>query len=208
MSNESQASLAIELIRPAEYARLRKVSRVAISKLIKRGVLTLRDKKLNVAEADAACLQHLNIAKSQVLAGIEAAPAGSKPGAARVEPGVVATAAVTAESGASAAPDSPPKPKFSFNDARAEREHYEALFAKNKYLEQQGTLVSALEVSKEILEVGREVREQLMNISPRISPVLAAETDERKVDELLTKEIRQICDDLANKFANRRGGTD
>lgn len=193
-------------IRQAAYARLRNVSRQAIGDLVKRGVLALRDGKLDIAEADAACLAHLNIAKSPVAAAIEAAAPSGAPVEAPPNGMTASTDAATADSGSDAGPEST-KQKFNFNDARAEREHYEALIAKANYLEQQGTLVQAADVQAEILEIAREVREQLMNVSPRISSILAAESDERKVDALLTKEMRQICEGLATKLANRRGGT-
>lgn len=154
---------------------MRGVSRQSVNELVSRGILTLHDGKLNVEEADAACLERLDPARSAVLNAV------GRPDADTFDPDADSTA--------------------TYQAARAMREGYEARIAKLEFLEKKGELVDAGQIENAFREIGREVREKLMNLSPRLSPMLAAETDPRKIDQMLTVDIRRICDDLANKFA-------
>ena len=150
----------------------------------------MREGTIDIAEADAACLEHLNPARSSVISSIPVpapAPAAATPAA----PTQNAEPADTA--------DMP----ISYHAARTMREKYEALGAKAEYLQTLGELVEAAPLQQASRELGREVRDALLNIAARIAPLVAAETDPRKVDEMLTQELRQVCDHLAAKLAQR-----
>lgn len=60
-----------------------------------------------------------------------------------------------------------------------------------------GDLVPAADVEKAIFERYRTVRDTLENIPSRISAMLAAESDEHKVKELLMNEINRALENLS-----------
>lgn len=96
-----------------------------------------------------------------------------------------------------------------YEAARTEKEIYRAKMAKLNYERMDGTLVLAEEVKKASFEAARLVRDSLLNIPNRISPIVAAEHDAKKVHDLLDKEIRQcletLAGDLKNETANDTG---
>lgn len=58
-------------------------------------------------------------------------------------------------------------------------------------------LVPYKDVQNAAFEKARMVRDQFMNIPSRLSPILAAEKEAKKVNEMLDKEIRQILEALS-----------
>jgi hypothetical protein len=60
-----------------------------------------------------------------------------------------------------------------------------------------GRLVSVEEVKKVAFARGRIIRDGLMNIPDRISSLLADENDAAKIHEILSKEIREVLEELS-----------
>src|SRR5574343_1603376 len=58
-------------------------------------------------------------------------------------------------------------------------------------------LVPYKEVQNAAFEKARMVRDQMLNVPSRISPIVAAEHDSKKVHEMLDKEIRQVLEALS-----------
>ena len=58
-------------------------------------------------------------------------------------------------------------------------------------------LIPAKDVSDAAFEKARLVRDGVLNIPARVSPILAAERDAKKVNEILDKEIRQVLEVLS-----------
>ena len=58
-------------------------------------------------------------------------------------------------------------------------------------------LVYAKDVREAAFNKGRLIRDQLLNIPNRVSPILAAERDAKRVNEILDKEIRQCLEIIA-----------
>ena len=81
--------------------------------------------------------------------------------------------------------------------ARAIKEHFKAKMAELEFLERSGELVCAKDVVDANFEKARLIRDQLLNIPARVSPILAAERDAKKVNEILTHEIRQCLETLS-----------
>ena len=81
--------------------------------------------------------------------------------------------------------------------ARAMREHFKALLTELEYKERSGELILAKDVCDANFEKARLIRDQLLNIPARVSPILAAERDAKKVNEILTHEIRQCLETLS-----------
>ena len=86
---------------------------------------------------------------------------------------------------------------LSFSQARAKKEKYLAALRKLEYEEKSGKLISADEVEREYFNIARTVRDSLLNIPGRVSAILAAESDEVKVNEILNEEITQALEVLS-----------
>ena len=82
-------------------------------------------------------------------------------------------------------------------ESKAMREHFKAKLTELEFLERSGELVCARDVINANFEKARLIRDQLLNIPSRVSQILAAEKDHKKVNEILTNEIRQCLESLA-----------
>lgn len=69
--------------------------------------------------------------------------------------------------------------------------------AELEVLELTKILIPAKDVKDAAFEKARMVRDQMLNISSRISPIVAAETNAKKVHEIIDKEIRQVLEALS-----------
>ena len=85
---------------------------------------------------------------------------------------------------------------LTFGEAKTLRETYMAALAKLEYRERLGKLVSREQVHKEAFETGRLVRDQFLNLPDRIAGLLAAETNQERVYQILTEEIQQALEAL------------
>jgi excisionase family DNA binding protein len=86
---------------------------------------------------------------------------------------------------------------LSLTDARTLTQRYRAALLKIELDQATGRLVEAEQVKVAAFNKARQVRDSLLNISDRISPILAAEKDQMRVAELLTAEIRQALEGLS-----------
>lgn len=93
-----------------------------------------------------------------------------------------------------------------YEAARTEKEIYRAKMAKLNYERMDGTLILAEAVKAAAFDKARLVRDSLLNIPNRISPIVAAEKDVKKVNEMLDKEIRQCLETLSNDLSQSAEG--
>jgi len=84
-----------------------------------------------------------------------------------------------------------------YSKARASKTAYEAKIAQVKYEELTGSLVKVEEVKTVAKDIGRNLRDALMNIPNKLSPVLAAETNVDEVSKVLEAEIRAALENLS-----------
>ena len=61
-----------------------------------------------------------------------------------------------------------------------------------------GELVNAEDVKKAAFTKARVIRDGLLNIPDRVSSVLASTSDEQRVHELLSQEIRMVLEELSH----------
>lgn len=92
----------------------------------------------------------------------------------------------------------------SFSEVQTRERHFKAKLAELEFLARVGKLVERDKVEAEAFRISRLVRDGMLNIPDRLTGVLAAETDQRKIYELLTKEIRQALEALADEEPDRR----
>ena len=81
--------------------------------------------------------------------------------------------------------------------AKARERHFKAGLAELEYRQRIGELVEVDKVEAEAFRIGRLVRDAILNIPSRLAGILAAESDQRRVYELLEKEHRQALDTLS-----------
>ena len=86
--------------------------------------------------------------------------------------------------------------------ARGVREGFLARLAKIQYEEKLGKLINRDEVQVERFNTNRIIRDGVLNIADRVSAQLAAETDQKKVHEILTTEIRNALNGIADGLTN------
>lgn len=83
-----------------------------------------------------------------------------------------------------------------FQQARTLREAYMARLARLEFEEKSKQLVRADAVKNEAFKVARVVRDNLLNIPDRVAAELANETNQFKVHQRLTHEIRRALEDM------------
>lgn len=83
-----------------------------------------------------------------------------------------------------------------FQQARTLREAYMARLAKLEYEEKSGRLVAADSVKNEAFRMARIVRDNLLNIPDRVSSELANESNQFKIHQRLTAEIRRALEEM------------
>ena len=100
-------------------------------------------------------------------------------------------------------PPEPPDPPrlesgLEYSKARAVRESYMARLAKIDFEERTEKLISRDEVKVAAFNRFRQFRDGMLNIPDRLAAVLAAESDPRRVYDLLTAEIRKALQEFAD----------
>jgi hypothetical protein len=92
---------------------------------------------------------------------------------------------------------------LSFHDARTLAQRHKTALLKIELDEKTGRLVDAEQVKVSAFNRARQVRDSLLNIPDRISPILAAEREERTVSAMLVKEIKIALEELTNRKEKR-----
>lgn len=85
----------------------------------------------------------------------------------------------------------------SLADAQKIKERFSAALKKLEYEEKSGSLVKATIVEKEAFEIARLTRDGIMAVVDRSAAVLAAETDEKVVADILRDELSQALELIA-----------
>lgn len=180
----------------SQYATYRGVSRAAVSKAVKSGRISVIDEDgKRLVDSDAADKEW---AKNSDIS--------KKTTPTKAEKNLTHAAREAADSDFSGvgSPQQPAlKPSMSaagvgdFNTNKTIKEYHAAKLAELDYKERTGQLISAESVRESAFKLGRQIREAIMNIPIRISSELAAESDENKVYERLTDELRQALEELA-----------
>ena len=175
----------VTLMTQSEYAKHRGVSHVAVYKAIKAGRISTIDGKIDPAVADIQWERNTR-ARMPSNPG-EPAPGPAVPGGGGgVLPAPVPAAESEGRSG-------------DYWDARNRREEAEASIAEMKEQEMRGLLIRADAVRSALAAKIAGARDALLQIPPRLAPVLAAESDPDRVLELLEGELRQAMLQLSGK---------
>lgn len=167
----------------AAYARHRGVSHVAVLKAIKSGRIEKEaDGSIDAVKADAAWSRNTNKAQQrQHRSQPASATPTSAPAEAHLGPPIV---------------NSGP----SYAQSRAVKEAYHARLAKLSYEEKSGSLIKIDAVKVSWFNILRVLRDRVLNLPDRLAPVMAAETDPKKIRDLLEEDLRLILNDAADSI--------
>jgi phage terminase Nu1 subunit (DNA packaging protein) len=176
-----------ELITRAEYAVRRGVAARTIGKYVQRGVIPLHDDRINPDEADAALELFL----------ID--PLGSgRPG----DPPEVT------EEGTSQR-----KAKVnnnSYTEARTQEKNLKIELLELEVALKKGEMVLTKDVELAAFNAAREIRDRMLNIPDRVAAIIAAETDEVTIRDMLTGHIEgelKAVSDNKIKYEDEIDGT-
>jgi hypothetical protein len=172
------------------YARHRGVVKSAVEKAIRTGRITpTPDGMIDPSQADADC-ERKTAQRPSHRNPISSGRTTGRTAQQRPQPGFD-----TSSLGGYAA-------------ARSVREQYLARITKIQHDQLTGKVVSRDEVQVQRFNECRMIRDGILNIPSRLAGQLAAETDERKVHQLLSKELRSaligIADTLDSQSASEQ----
>lgn len=171
------------------YARHRGVSHVAVLKAIKAGRIAKEaDGTIDPVKADAAW-------------GGNTSPAQQRKPGAKPKPAPTHGKRPIDSSPVSAVVNNGP----SYAQSRAVKEAYLARLAKLDYEEKSSALVRADSVKVAWFNALRVLRDRVLNLPDRLAPLLASETDPKRVRELLDNELQQILHDASEAVKLTQG---
>lgn len=98
------------------------------------------------------------------------------------------------------APAAAGEPAGGFGGARAMREQYQAESARLDLLERLGALTPTANVQRAQREVARRMRDALLALPDRCAALLAAESDVARIHAILSNELRQALNGLAERL--------
>lgn len=157
------------LISQAEFARQQGFTRGYVTKLIKKGIVKLKNGKVDSDKAIKSMKAHadpVTLIRSEQQ---------------EVIPGQQGQGAVD------------------FVTARTMREAFRAKMAKLEYEEKSGQLTDAGKVKSDAFKAGRIVRDTLLGIPDRLSDLLAAEHDPIAIRKLLIDELETVLNKLSDR---------
>jgi hypothetical protein len=170
----------------SEYAKKRGIHERSVRRYLAEGLIPaaaqIREGRflfIDQGKADKALSTHATTRK-ELLGDVSLPPAGKAVPAQMVQ---------TTEKAGTAG--------LSFHDARTLTQRYKAALMKIELDEKTGRLVDSEQVKVAAFNSARAVRDSLLNITDRISPILAAEKDQNRVAEILTAEIKTALEGLS-----------
>lgn len=169
-------------VKKAELARTLGVSRQAVQDLVRRGVLSEDKDGLIDLELAKVALANRVRPSAKTAQALDATPAAT--------PSLAPTGASGADADTSGAP-------VSYHVAKAMREAAEARIAQLKLAELRGELIRVEAVRAGLASIFASTRDRLMQLPARLAPVLAAQTDQGTVHDIVRDEIHAALSQLA-----------
>lgn len=182
-----------ELISMNAYAKRRGVSHEAVRKAVKTGRIVLINGKVDPEVADIQWARNTNTDQATRGNGGRL-PAGYEAGSIA---GLMLGGAESAAPRASGGGLEPSGDNPRFMDAKTRSELARAELFELELAQKRGDLVNAEAIRRATFEKARIARDALMGLPARLAPQLAAETDPAKIHDLITVEVRRICEELS-----------
>lgn len=175
--------LVDESITQAEFARRVGCTRANINKLVKTGKLTLNaEKKLDYYQALADYENNTDPSHHERIGKtirMDLQPAGD---------GHESAPGVSLETSTS----------NKLKEARAKREGHQADLAEIKLAKEAGQLIDAAKVEKDAFNLARRLRDAILTVPKRVAPILAAEQNDGRVEQILNEELLKALNGLAS----------
>ena len=157
------------LVSQSEYSRHRKVNPGTVNIWKNQGKIPIINGKIPLEEADRLLEERANLRKD------------------RSNNNVIEELKYLADTG------------LNYAQARGLHEQYKAGKAKLELDETTGKLISVKDVEKQAYKLARTVRDTMQAIPERLASILAEESDEFTVHEILTKEINECLQAIGSK---------
>lgn len=90
----------------------------------------------------------------------------------------------------------------SFAKSRAETEFYKAKEKRLQWEIKQGQWIKKSDVKNQAFRAARLARESLLNIAARVSPLVAAESDQSRCFAIIQKEIKDVLTEYVRQLSN------
>ena len=193
----------VKLITQADYAKLRGCSAVAVHKAVKAGRITLID---GLIDPDVANIQWEKNSRARVNAKTASATAAQGQPANVPEPDSQEPSTrldgdedlfAASPSTDAAPPAAPAAGDSTYATWRSRREAADAELAELNLAKERRELISVAAVEGVWASALAAMREHLLQVRARLAPMLAAESDVFKVEQLLETEHRQALQLLA-----------
>ena len=91
------------------------------------------------------------------------------------------------------------KRDLTLSECQRLHEKYKAALKQLEFDQKSGELLPADEVKAVAFEIGRSIRDQIMNIPPRLGPILAGESDPNKIVKMLNDEFRKALEQMTDE---------
>ena len=85
-----------------------------------------------------------------------------------------------------------------YAESKAKREHFLAELARLDVEQKKKDLILVTDIKKSSFEIGRAIREKLTNLADRLANQIAGETDAQIIHKLLTDEHTAVLEELVN----------
>lgn len=184
----------VNLITQAEYAKRRGCSAVAVHKAVKSGRISLID---GLIDPDVADIQWAKNSRARI--GSKAPQLGAP--AERPDDGdqlPLESAGLAAQPEAHAPAAAPAAQPDDYTTWRGRREAADAELAELRLAELRRDLISVAAVEGVWSAMLASTREHLLQVRARLAPLLAAESDAFKIEQLLEGEHRKALETLAS----------
>lgn len=174
----------------SEFAAIAGFKRSYVPQLKAAGrlVLTEDGKRVRVAES----LARIEATKDPSKAGVAARHAASR---------AEAPPEADGESDPSPAMPTPAVDGYGYQEARAERERWQARLAQLEYERESGKLMAADDVASTVAAATTTLRSRLESLPDTLAPQLAAISDEGALRALLADAIEHALDEVSRQFA-------
>lgn len=188
------------LMSKAEYADRRGWSRPYVSKLVGQGRLVITaDGKVDAEASDELLAASADPSKAGV---------AQRHHQDRVEKGVYAHIAPSAEPSPALVPPGPAGNTPDYQKARARREHALALLAEDEHRKSRGELVEQALVDSAAFTAARTLRDLMLGIPPKVAGELVTLTDPWEIERRLVQAIRRALEDADRQLQSAQGDTE
>lgn len=193
----------------SQFAVIYGCSRAYVSQLVAAKRLVLSDDG-KLVHVDSS-LKLLNVTADPSKAGVKerwaAVREGRDPATVEIQPPLAAAPAAAAP-GAAASADKQPAAaapaSSAYHDARTQREQAEAQMAQIELMERMRQIAEIEPIVRAMLDTHTAARTEVLGLADRLTQLVVAETDARKVYDTITRECERICDRMTRRIDTLR----